>query len=336
MGLKQRTLTKPVKSRLAGYLLAALLVALALAIRFASDKLLPPGFPFLTFFPAVIMTAFLTGRGPAVLSAGLSLLAAWYFFIWPVNSFILTPQVATALIFFATVLVVDILLIDGLQQRQEKLVESQRQLATMAEQQTLLFKELQHRVANNLASVAAMLRLQRRHIEHDPAVALSVLNSADARIELMGRVHRQLYDPAAHGLSLPDQIGKVVRQAQDIADVGEVTVIVDAVDVRIAVDRMMTLMLFITEVLNNSFSHAFDEGQQGEVVLRLEHIAENRLRLTISDNGRGLSREDGHEQTSWRGLGTTIIRGLAVQLGGTLTADGRNGMTTVLEFPEEP
>ena len=283
MGLKQRTLTKPVRNRLAGYLLAIALSALAVIVRFASDRLLPPGFPFLTFFPAVILTAFLAGRGPAVLSAALSLLAAWYFFIEPLGSFTLNAPVATALAFFATVLLVDILLIHGLQQRQEKLVESQRELAAMAEQRTLLFKELQHRVANNLASISAMLRLQRRQIERDPAVALGVLGSADARIELMGRVHRQLYDPAAHGLSLPDQIAKVVQQAQDVAGATDVTIFVEAVDARIAVDRLMTLMLLITEVLNNSMSHAFDEGQPGEVVLRLERVAGKRLCLTISD-----------------------------------------------------
>lgn len=334
MGLKQRTLTKPVRNRLAGYLLAIALSALAVIVRFASDRLLPPGFPFLTFFPAVILTAFLAGRGPAVLSAALSLLAAWYFFIEPLGSFTLNAPVATALAFFATVLLVDILLIHGLQQRQEKLVESQRELAAMAEQRTLLFKELQHRVANNLASISAMLRLQRRQIERDPAVALGVLGSADARIELMGRVHRQLYDPAAHGLSLPDQIAKVVQQAQDVAGATNVTIFVEAVDARIAVDRLMTLMLLITEVLNNSMSHAFNEGQPGEVVLRLERVAGKRLCLTISDNGRGSCPEPA-EPKPWRGLGTTIIQGLAMQLGGTLTIDGSSGMTTVLEFPEE-
>ena len=64
--------------------------------------------------------------------------------------------------------------VSGLQQRQEKLVESQRQLAAMADQQTLLFQELQHRVANNLASVSSMLRIQRRQIERAPETALAV------------------------------------------------------------------------------------------------------------------------------------------------------------------
>lgn len=330
-----RTLIRPLSGRLSGYAFSIALVGLATLIRLASEQILPPGFPFLTFFPAVIVTTFVAGRGPGALCGVLSLLSSWYFFIPPANSFALSWPVATALLFFAAVVVVDILLIDGLQQRQERLLESQRQLAAMADQQTLLFKELQHRVANNLASISSMLRLQRRQIERAPETALAVLESADQRIELMGRVHRQLYDPAASGLPLPEQIESVVAQAKDVAEAAHVSVPVNAVDARLAIDRMMTLMLLITEVLNNSIKHAFADGQSGEVRLQLERVAEGQLRLTIADNGRGLSADPDAPVPRHRGLGTTIIRGFAAQLGGTVTIDGTSGVTTVVEFPED-
>jgi K+-sensing histidine kinase KdpD len=159
-----RALFQPIRGKATGYAVAVGLALLATLVRLASDHMLPPGFPFLTFFPAVILTTFLAGRGPGWLCAAISLLSSWYFFIPPFHSFALDRQVLTALIFFSLVVVVDVLLIDGLLQRQQQLVENQQQLAAMAEQQTLLFKELQHRVANNLASIASMLRLQRRQI----------------------------------------------------------------------------------------------------------------------------------------------------------------------------
>jgi two-component sensor histidine kinase len=330
-----RALFKPVRGRLAAYSLAVLFAVLAIAVRFAADHLLPPGFPFLTFFPAVIIAAFLGGRGPGALCATISLLASWFYFIPPFESFELSAPVATALLFFTAVVVVDIWLIDGLQQRQTRLEENQHQLAAMADQQTLLFKELQHRVANNLASVSSMLRLQRRQIERDPASAMRILESADSRIELMGRVHRQLYDPAARELALPEQIENVVRHAQDVAAASHVTIEVNAVNARIAMDRMMTLMLLITEVLNNSIKHAFAAGDPGEVQLSLERIGSNRLRLIIADNGKGFDSASGNEAPRHRGLGTTIIKGFVSQLGGELTTDGSNGVTTAVEFPED-
>lgn len=328
-----RTLVRPLRGKLSGYGVAIGLAIIATILRQAADNLLPPGFPFLTFFPAVIVTAFVAGRGPGALCGVLSLLSSWYFFIPPANTFVLSAPVATALLFFAAVVIVDVLLIDGLQQRQEQLVESQRQLSAMADQQTLLFQELQHRVANNLASVSSMLRIQRRQIERTPEIALTVLESADQRIELMGRVHRQLYNPAAREIPLPEQIENVVAQAQDVAGAEDVKVIINAVDAPLAVDRMMTLMLLITEVLNNSIKHAFPEGSSGEVRLTLEPASHGRLRLTIADNGRGLSPEHA-DVPRHRGLGTAITKGFATQLGGTITVDGSNGVRTIVEFPE--
>lgn len=330
-----RALFRPVRGRLTAYSLAVLFALIAIVVRFAADHLLPPGFPFLTFFPAVIIAAFLGGRGPGTVCGVLSLLASWYYFIPPIESFALSVPVATALLFFTAVVVVDVLLIDGLQQRQARLEDSQHQLSAMADQQTLLFKELQHRVANNLASVSSMLRLQRRQIERDPASSMRVLESADTRIELMGRVHRQLYDPAARELAVPEQIESVVRHAQEVAGASHVTINVDAVDARIAVDRMMTLMLLVTEVLNNSIKHAFSEGEPGEVRLTLERSGNSRLRLTIADNGKGFDPASGNEPPRHRGLGTTIIRGFVSQLGGEMVTSSSNGVTTVVEFTED-
>lgn len=335
MNFLPRALFQPIRGTVPRYGTAILFAGLGSGVRFLVDSILPPGFPFLTFFPVVILSTFLTGLAPGILCAVLSGLAAWYWFIPPFHSFGTNGPVVVAMVFYALVVAVDIVLIDGLLRRQRQLVESQHQLAEMADHQTLLFKELQHRVANNLASIASMLRLQRRRIERDPGSALTVIDSADARIDLMGRVHRQLYDPAARQLALPQQIEHVIRQAQEVAGASHVEVVVNAVDARLSIDRMMTLMLLVTEVLTNSIKHAFTPGQAGTVRLTLERISTDRLRLTIKDNGRGMSEPLADVAGRPRGLGTTIIRGFAAQLNGTLKVDGSNGVMTVVEFPEE-
>jgi hypothetical protein len=54
------------------YALALAGFALALGLRFAVNEALPAGFPYLTFFPAVLLTAFFCGTGPGILIAVLS------------------------------------------------------------------------------------------------------------------------------------------------------------------------------------------------------------------------------------------------------------------------
>lgn len=333
MTVLPRSIFRPIRGTMPRYGTAILLTGLGVGTRFLVDAMLPPGFPFLTFFPVVIFCTFLAGRGPGILCAILGGLAAWFWFIPPLNSFHTDGPVLTALVFYVLVVAVDIALIDGLSQRQKKLVESQLKLAEMADHQTLLFKELQHRVANNLASIASMLRLQRRRIERNPETALAIVDSANARIELMGRIHRQLYDPAARDLSLPDQFEHVVQQAQEVAGASHIRVIVNAIEARISVDRMMTLMLLVTEVLTNSIKHAFEPEQPGQVRLTLERLRPETLRLTIADNGRGMAVQ----QTTGRpvGLGTTIINGFTAKLGGSITVDGNNGVKTIVEFSED-
>ncbi|MBB3358595.1 MULTISPECIES: sensor histidine kinase [unclassified Novosphingobium] len=327
------------------YTVGVLLFVLALSLRWVADDLFPPGFPFLTFFPAVIIATFIAGRGPGMVCAILSGLAAWYFFVPPEFSFAINTQVATAMLFYTGVVAVDIVLIDGLTRRQRQLEESEARLAEMAANQALLFKELQHRVANNLASVASMLRLQRRQIERNPALALPLIDRADQRIEMMGRVHRQLYDPAVQTKPISEILASAVNLAREMADADAVDVDVVTEDVRLEVGRLLPLVLLLTELLANSFKHAFAPGQPGRIDVRLERVDDARLCLTVADNGRGMPAADPADHIpggvrTRRGLGTAIIAGLVAQLGGSHRVrsgtDGaaNPGVTTVVLFPE--
>ena len=102
-------------ARLAGlptvarYGIGVAIYAAALAARFALIGILPPeGFPFLTFFPAVMFTAYFAGLRPGLMVAALSTLSANYFFIAPLYAFSGISRGDTiALVVFAGILVLD-------------------------------------------------------------------------------------------------------------------------------------------------------------------------------------------------------------------------------------
>lgn len=96
----------------------------ATALRTVLDPALPPGFPYLTFFPAVVLTTYLYGLRPGIACAVLSGIAAWYFFIPPFHTFALTGHIVVALAFYAFVVVVDIALIHGLRRSADRLRSS--------------------------------------------------------------------------------------------------------------------------------------------------------------------------------------------------------------------
>ncbi len=332
-----RQMLLPVRGWLARYATGIGLFLVGFFVRYFSDHVFPPGFPFLTFFPAVIVATLLAGRGPGIVCAILSGLAAWYWFMAPLHTFTLDAQTATALGFFAVVTAFDIYLIDALVSRQRQLEENEQRMTRMAETQRLLFMELQHRVANNLASIAAMLRLKRRQILASPESAPDLLDRAEARIEMMGRVHRQLYAPSAQEIPVADHIRKAVEQTRDLAAARQVRVNLHIAPARLETNRLLTLILLISELLTNSFKHAFADQSDPVVTLTLEHIDPLRLRLTVADNGCGLPDET--KPSPKDGLGQMIIRGFVAQLGGTMTsqslpASDAGGLSTVIEFAE--
>lgn len=121
-------------TRLAGTLA---LCATAWAVRVLLDPLLPSGFPYVTFFPAVFLSAFLFGLRAGLLSALLCGAIASYFFIPPLYSFrIAGAEVAIGLYVF--VVATDLALIHGMRVANRQL-RNQRQtsldLAAAKEQQ---------------------------------------------------------------------------------------------------------------------------------------------------------------------------------------------------------
>lgn len=303
----------------------------ALGLRLWLDPVLPPGFPYLTFFPAVIVTAFLAGAGPGTVCAVLSGLAAWYFFIPPMRSFGLDGQSAIALLFYAGIVGVDIALIHLMQRSAGRLAEAQEVTAGLLQQQRLMFQELQHRVANNMAFVSSLLSLQRRKVMAAPETAVRALDEASARLNTMAQIHRRLYDPASVELPVGQYLQDICTDLLKATDARNIVVLVDMPAVKLDISRLMILSLLVAEVVTNSLKHAFEGREGGTISLQLDQLDAERMVLTIRDDGKGMP-ERARPARALHGLGTSIIQGLAKQLGGELSVVGGQGTTTRLVF----
>jgi two-component sensor histidine kinase len=314
-----------------GYVLAGALVLLALGIRLQLGDELPPGFPYLTFFPAVIITAFLGGLGPGIASAVASGIAAWYFFIPPANSFELNGATALALAFYAFIVSVDITLIHLMSVTLEKLRAEQNVTSGLYDQQRTMFQELQHRVANNMMFVAGLLALHKREVAADPGRAVVAFADATLRLETMSRIHRRLYDPAAAGLPVKRYFQELTDDIIEASGAKAVLCRVEAPAMSFDLTTLVPLSLLMTEIVTNSLKHAFVAGQEGSITIVLEEATSGRYALTVSDDGRGLPLD--FDPSRSRSLGFRIVQSLTAQLHGELSYDGQGGMATRVEFP---
>ncbi|WP_234026324.1 sensor histidine kinase [Qipengyuania thermophila] len=300
-----------------GHAVAVVATLAACALRFALDSSLPTGFPFLTFLPVVILVAFLFGVGPGVVSAVLSTLLAWYFFVPPPNSWVLSDTSVVALLFLVFILAVQVVLIHWMQRANAALDAERRRSDELVSHRETLFKELQHRVGNNLQMIGSLIALQKRRMD-DPA-ARAALDEASRRLGLVGRIQRQLYDPAGAQLSLAAYIDQICRDV--IAASGRDGISYEFVanaDASLPPEKAIPTALVIAEALNNSLEHGFGNGGNGKVVASVAR-ADNKVEIIVADNGAGLPA--GFDIMQAESLGLRIARTLAQSLGGCFTLE---------------
>lgn len=309
---------------------AAAAFVLATAARFALDPYLPPGFPYLTFFPAVAITAFLTGTVPATVVAVLSFIVAWYFFIPPFDSFQVTPQTALALLLFLVVVTIEVGLVHLMRRALRRLALAEAEAQEMARSRSLMFAELQHRVSNNLAVVGSLLALQRRQVS-DP-VAARALDGAVARVNVVSRLSRLLHDPEGQAIDFGAFLRAMVPDAVEAAGMDDrLSVSVVAEPVILPADQAVPLGLVATELLANAVEHGFPDGRRGSVRVSLEVPEPGWARLTIRDDGPGLP--EGFDLGRTRSLGLMIARQFAEQIGAELSIVNEGGAVSRLEVP---
>ncbi|KTT75743.1 sensor histidine kinase [Sphingomonas endophytica] len=314
--------------RALAYSAALLLCAVAWWIRWTLDPAFPPGFPYLTFFPAVIISSFLFGRGPGTLSAVVCGLLAWYFFIPPVHSFQVEARTLVALGFYAGVVAVDVALVDAMQranERSSRLAAEQRQLAERTE---LLFRELQHRVSNNIQMVGAMLSLQQRQVT-DP-VARTILTDASTKLQLIGRIQRQLYSTTGEQVPLDVFLKDLMADLFAAEHRPGIVHRIEAVSgIRLSPDAAIPLALIMAEGIANAMEHGFVDRDAGEIVVTLTHD-DQIIQLCVIDDGAGLPPDfDLHRSDS---LGLKLVRSLAMRMDAQLSVEAAPSSGTILRL----
>jgi two-component sensor histidine kinase/CheY-like chemotaxis protein len=172
------------------YSLAIVLAACATALRLAIDPVVE-GVQYITFFPAVIITTFVSGIRAGFLGVALCAAAAWILILPPSGQLsIAASDEFVTLALFIVVASADVLLIGALRlaiahyrRLGETLLAHTAELRASEEQQRLLAAEVDHRAKNLLAVVQSILRQTRAaNIE-------SYIDTVSGRILALARSH---------------------------------------------------------------------------------------------------------------------------------------------------
>jgi len=200
-------------------------------------------------------------------------------------------------------------------------------------------REIHHRVKNNLQTVAALLRLQARRLSAPEARV--ALEEAVRRVGSIAIVHETLSHAPEEVVDFDDIAGRVAMMAGEVSALeARVTPTLRGRFGMLPASIATPLALVLTELLQNALQHGFsrpsadtsvhDGAMRAGTLLLTAHRDEDRLTVTVADNGSGLPEDFDLEETS--SLGLQIVRTLVVaELGGRLEIGPHDGGGTLVQ-----
>ena len=322
----------------ARYLVAPLVIALALAVRLPLHAALQ-GLPHITFFPAVMIAALLGGFGPGLVAILLSSLSVLY--LLPALGTEMGPPAEAAArhgVFIGLTLFTSLLLAAlrhaflQVRSERERAVRLAEERAALAAQRDTLLREVRHRVGNALQMVSGLMLLQSRRLLSD-GPGLAALEDALGRINLLADVHRRLGEAGDERVEIAEQLRQMCTDLVAALRPGITGLTVEAASATLPPDQAISVAMVAHELVSNALEHAFADGASGEVRVGFTRDASG-LTLTVEDNGKG--PPSGISASSGGGLGLDIVRVLARQIGGTLEWAARpdGGTRAVLRAPD--
>lgn len=213
-------------------------------------------------------------------------------------------------------------------------VMTQLDLRRALRTQTVLVKEIDHRVKNSLQSVSSLVQLQRAK-SRDEGVR-GALDEVSNRLRTISLVHEELnHASASDEVDLGRYLARLGSLLQSNAT-GNVTFSVTADPLAISSRHASAIGMIVSEFSANSLKHAFPDGRQGAINISLRRLVGGMVELVCEDNGVGVAPATG--AVARLGLGLRIIEASVAQIGARFERqDAHPGLRFRIVFaPDDP
>lgn len=303
------------------WIASAALVLTALLVRLPLQPMLGGGLAYSAFYPAVILSAYAFGRGPAVASAIASACLAFLCFVEPTFAWKMSPNIFAGFLFFSATSAVSIIVITGLTGALTSVSRELGRAQAVADGHAGLFRELNERMSHHMRLVAGVLALQAKG-EPEPQVADS-LKRAMERSLLISRVHRELGGRGDEPVAFDGFAAALARAVCQARDQPIERVAVEPSGLMLDVEQATSLGVALAECL----STLFDVGVEDVLRIRLDAKG-RRAEVAIFQSG---GTSDGALVSVTNGY---LLRAMTEQLGAAvaLRADAA-GSALVLSIP---
>lgn len=211
-----------------------------------------------------------------------------------------------------------------------------RQAKQDARTKSVLLKEINHRVKNNLASIIGLLYAEKNHsTARDEVKFQEALNGVIRQIQGLSVVHDLLSASDWQPLPLSDLVDKIIQGAlQALPRDKKVTVNITPASIRITPAVATSLAMVFNECTTNTLKYALEGCQEGQIDVLINRL-DKEIELIHRDDGPGFPTDVmGFRRYN---TGLYLLKNIVErELNGRLSLMNDNGAVTRIIFQLDP
>ncbi|MGZ3863725.1 MAG: PAS domain-containing protein, partial [Bacteroidia bacterium] len=205
---------------------------------------------------------------------------------------------------------------------------SEENILKSLNEKEILLKEVHHRVKNNLQVISSILNLQTAYLKDKPTI--NILKECQNRIKTMAFIHESLYQNKDFSqINFSEYIVTLVKNLfySFEANQQKIRANFDVEPILLNLDTSIPCGLIVNELVSNALKYAFKETREGVIFVELKKV-NDKIKMTIADNGRGIPPEINYKNTET--LGLQLVNTLTEQINGTISMKQNKG--TIFEI----
>ncbi len=200
-------------------------------------------------------------------------------------------------------------------------------------------KEIHHRIKNNLQVISSLLSLQAEQFSNRKVI--EAFRDSQNRVVSMSLIHEELYKTGENRdvetLDFTAYLRKLATELLRSYKVGDenIHLKLDLENVSLGMDTAIPLGIIVNELVSNSLKHAFPEGRNGEIRVKLQRPENDhapQFTLIVSDDGVGLPEALNFRDTA--SLGLQLVNTLVEQIEGSIELERGTGTEFRINFRE--
>jgi two-component sensor histidine kinase len=204
---------------------------------------------------------------------------------------------------------------------------------------SVLLAEANHRIANNLAAVVGLVRMEATAIGTKETMTGSdvraLLEEIASRVDAVGTLHKMLaQQPLQDAVDIGDYLGRVCAPLTSSLFGAQQFGLTQkfAPGCLVPRDQVVSIALIVNELVTNASKYAHPAGVPGKVSVTCQRDAKGNLVLEVADDGVGLP--EGFDPQTDGNVGLRLVRILCTQMDADLRFDSSSlGLRVRIALP---